>query len=102
MDITVYGSSATGTLEIDVSVTDWCRLLQGGAHYLYHPYQTSLHRELKVKATRREGNISFRRHESTVITNEKGLDSAFDYCHALHEHAMSSGKCTNKVMNLRR
>jgi len=45
-DITVYGWTATGTLEIDVSVTDHRQLLRGGARTTtILPFETSLQRE---------------------------------------------------------
>jgi hypothetical protein len=45
-DITVYGWTATGTLEIDVSVTDYRQLLEGGARTTaIHPFESSHRRE---------------------------------------------------------
>jgi len=42
----VYGWTATGTLEIDVSVTDYRQLLEGGARTTtIQPYESSLRRE---------------------------------------------------------
>jgi len=45
-DITVYGWTATGTLEIDVSITDYRQLLRGGARTTtILPFESSLQRE---------------------------------------------------------
>ncbi len=45
-DITVYGWTATATLEIDVSVTDDRQLLKGGARTTtIHPFESSQRRE---------------------------------------------------------